>query len=300
MSPTGRIPQWVLDEVTGRQAPVESWRSWSPPPPPRARGRLRLRTALAVLVVVGLSIGAATLVRPGLAGWPAVGGPDSPHPTPGYEAAGEPLGVPVAAPIGGGSHLFVARQPGSDDPVAYDPCRPIHYVMRPDNAPAGGEEMLHEAVDRISAVTGLQFVYDGGTDEAPSRDREPYQPDRYGDRWAPVVVAWQTADENPTFLAGIAGEAGSQRLQIEGEPEVFVTGGVVLHDAAFAQLLAAPDGAVVARAIVLHELGHLVGLDHVSDPAQLMYPETNAVLDFAPGDLTGLVALGMGECVPAL
>jgi len=51
---------------------------------------------------------------------------------------------------------------------------------------------------------------------------------------------------------------------------------------------------------VLHELGHLVGLAHVSDPTQLMYPQSSGVLDLAAGDLTGLAQLGAGECVPDL
>jgi len=240
-------------------------------------------------------------MRPeGLLSWPTAGELTFPHPTPGHEAADQPLGIPASAPAGGGTHLFVAEQPNGDGPVAYDPCRPIHYVMRPDNAPAGGEAMLHEAVARVSAVTGLQFVYDGGTDEQPSRNREPYQPDRYGDRWAPVVVAWQTEQENASFLTDTIGEAGSQRMSIGAGPEVFVTGTVSLDEAEFDRLFAQPWGAADARAIVLHELGHLVGLDHVSDRGQLMYPTTSGVFDFAPGDLTGLVALGRGECVPDL
>jgi len=53
--------------------------------------------------------------------------------------------------------------------------------------------------------------------------------------------------------------------------------------------------------IVLHELGHLLGLDHVDDEGQLMYPEARrGVSDFAAGDLTGLVQLGAGMCVPEL
>ena len=34
----------------------------------------------------------------------------------------------------------------------------------------------------ITQATGLQFVYDGLSDEPVAEDREPYQPDRYGDR----------------------------------------------------------------------------------------------------------------------
>ncbi|WP_456567930.1 matrixin family metalloprotease [Blastococcus sp. SYSU DS0539] len=226
--------------------------------------------------------------------------PHASWPTPGFEAADHPLGSPVPAPASGGTHLFVAMQEDDVRPVAYDPCRPIHYVIRPDNAPAGGEALIHEAFVRISGVTGLQFVYDGATAESASDARESFQPDRYGDRWAPVLVSWQTEVETPEFATGTAGLAGSASVEPPGGPRVFVTGTVQLDAAAFADMLADPVRLAGARAVVLHELGHLVGLAHVADAGQLMYPSTSAVLDFAPGDLSGLVELGRGECVPSV
>lgn len=250
-------------------------------------------------VLIALCVGVAMLPRPTWSGG-AEASSAFPHPTPGHEAAEAPLGTPLPAPAGGGSHEFAALQDDGTTPVAYDPCRPIHYVLRPGNGPVGGEDLIHDAVDRVAEVTGLQFVYDGATAERPFDDRQPYQPERYGDRWAPVVVAWETEAENPTFVSGVIGEAGSQGVSIGDGPRVLVTGGVSLDGAAFIELLATPGGAAVARAVVLHELGHLVGLDHVIDAGQLMYPTTSTVPDFAPGDLTGLVALGSGECEPDL
>jgi predicted Zn-dependent protease len=67
------------------------------------------------------------------------------------------------------------------------------------------------------------------------------------------------------------------------------------------EILSFRDGAATARAIILHEIGHLVGLAHVDDGQQLMYPEARReVPDFAAGDLTGLAVLGSGPCVPEL
>ncbi len=63
--------------------------------------------------------------------------------------------------------------------MAYDPCRPVHYVVRPDNAPPGTDLLIQEAVARVSA-SGLHFVYDGATSEAPSETHETYQAERYG------------------------------------------------------------------------------------------------------------------------
>jgi len=298
-SPTGRIPGWVIDEAVGRQAPADSWRAWAPSATSASRRRPRLRMALGVLAIVTLTLG-VVLTRPNFLPSPvATAEPAFPHPTPGREERGASLGKPLAAPSGGGAYAFSAEQADAETPVAYDPCRPIHYVMRPDNAPIGGEAILHDAFDRVSAITGLLFIYDGDTTEKPSQNREPYQPHRYGNRWAPVLVAWQTVEENPTFLTDVAGEAGSSRISVDGR-EVYVTGGVNLDEAAFEQMLTNPSGAAIARAIVLHELGHLVGLAHVSDAGELMYPTTSVVHDFASGDLTGLAALGRGKCFPDL
>lgn len=188
-SPTGRVPKWVLDEAAGRPFEPDPWRSWSSPP--TGRRRPVLRRVVPAVVVIGLAVAAAGFVPPSFfPGAPSVAQAEFPHPTPGVDAADEPLGTPMDAPVASGSYDFVATQPDGVGPVAYDPCRAIHYVIRPENSPVGGEELVLDAVDRMSAVTGLQFVYDGATDEQPSRDREAFQPGRYGDRWAPVLITW--------------------------------------------------------------------------------------------------------------
>lgn len=177
--------------------------------------------------------------------------------------------------------------------------RPIHYVVRPDNAPAGGQQLIADAVARVSRVTGLRFVYDGTTEEPAAKNRELYQPVRYGKRWVPVLISWDTTLEDPDLAADVAGEAGSAEVSLPGEPTAYVTGSVSLDAAQFAEILHRPGGTGEARAIILHELGHLVGLAHVADPTQLMYPKASpGVVDFAAGDLTGLSQLGAGACTP--
>ena len=48
-------------------------------------------------------------------------------------------------------------------------------------------------------------------------------------------------------------------------------------------------------------LPHVVGLDHVQDKGELMYPETQtSVTDYQPGDRRGLALLGSGPCTPML
>ena len=59
------------------------------------------------------------------------------------------------------------------------------------------------------------------------------------------------------------------------------------------------DGGDGVTAVIRHELGHVVGLDHVDDERELMHPVGHPdVVGFGPGDLTGLAELGRGQCVP--
>jgi hypothetical protein len=309
-SPTGRVPQWVLDEAAGFPVSPVSWRT-EPPARPRRRRRL-LRALVVVAVVLGLAFGGAELLGPAQravprpapsvdAGAPPSTGPLADRPTPPSDAARSPLGVPAAAPAEGGPYRFARLQADGVAPVAYDPCRPVHYVTRPDHAPSGGEELVRSALARLTEVTGLRFVDDGTTDEPTTRAREPFQPARYGDRWAPVLIAWETEVENPDLAGDRVGEGGSVAVSLGDGPQVYVTGSVSLDATQLPGILEQRGGERAVDGIVLHELGHLVGLDHVDDEGQLMYPEARrGVSDFAAGDLTGLVRLGTGVCVPEL
>jgi len=157
------------------------------------------------------------------------------------------------------------------------------------------------AISRVSQATGLKFIYDGATTEAPSFRRDEYQPGRYGDHWVPVLISWATIAENPDFVTNVDGESGSAAVSKNGGPKIFVTGNVELDSSKLTTMLLMPDGNQMVFTVVLHELGHLIGLAHVTDPSQLMYPETgHGITDFAVGDLTGAAILGKGVCAPDL
>src|SRR5262245_11810597 len=48
-------------------------------------------------------------------------------------------------------------------PVRWNPCEPIHYVIDPGLAPNGSLDDVYQAIAKISAATGIRFVYDGPT-----------------------------------------------------------------------------------------------------------------------------------------
>jgi hypothetical protein len=199
------------------------------------------------------------------------------------------------------AHHFTLKLPGEKLPVTWSPCRPIHYVVRPDNAPPEAASLLTHAFRQLSAATGLVFVHDGTTDEKPSRMRKSLQLDRYGDRWAPVLIAWTAPGEVPELNKDALGSSGPQMFQAAGGKLGFVSGFVYLNAANIAKSMRSL-GTPVLHKVLLHELAHVVGLDHVDDQSQVMARRagTTRLTSYQDGDLTGLNILGAGPCQPKL
>jgi hypothetical protein len=182
-------------------------------------------------------------------------------------------------------------------PVAWDPCRPIHLVVNNAEAPPGGDQLIREAADSVSSATGLQFVIEGTTTETPTDERAPVEQSRYGNRWSPVLVAWTDPSVVPGLhgrVAGVAGPVGASYYS--ASQQHWVSGTVNLDGPQFREILHRGDSWAAARAIVMHEFGHLVGLHHVPARDQLMYESNIGQTAFGAGDREGLRQLGLGAC----
>jgi hypothetical protein len=286
-----------IEEIEFRPSRVPSMprvRSAGRHKPARAREALIVGVALALTFTAyhyrNLGNPSVSPAMPAQSFWP--GAPD--------DQADHPLGAPLAPPAGSGGYVFVHTRPDGQ-PVAYDPCRPIHYVVSRIGASAENLAILSAAIKEVSTATGLRFENDGFTDERWSRSR-PIVVSDYGNRFAPVLIVWARPDEVPDLDGSIAGLGGSRPGLAPGaSPDDlhYVTGSVALDVDDFADMLAHPEGVTEATDVTLHELGHLVGLDHVADSSQLMAPELAQRLDgYQAGDLRGLSRLGVGPCYP--
>jgi hypothetical protein len=194
------------------------------------------------------------------------------------------------------SYSFLQTLPNGA-PVAYDPCRPIHYVIRSAHLPSYGAAMIQQAVASVSAATGLLFVDDGLTAEPLSEHRASIQA-RYGDRWAPVLIAFSDGGESSDLSADVMGRGGSVALSPRGPASArYVTGEIRLDQADFDVRLANDaQGYQVDRAAIMHELGHVVGLGHVQDSSQLMDAYQLGGASWGSGDRQGLSLEGQGRC----
>lgn len=207
---------------------------------------------------------------------------------------------PAAEPDPAGTSAVLAQREGwepwglrSDgSPVRWNPCQPIRWVLDIDEAPEQAREALSLAMARITAVSGLEFEFLGMTDEQPGRERALVTEGPDGPEWAPVLISWVPGDSIDLPLSDMErGVAVPVAVREDGE-QVFVTGQVVLN-ADKTLLPMFEDRHASWGAVLLHELGHLIGLDHVDDPAQLMAPTPGfGEVVFGDGDRAGLAAVG--------
>ena len=185
-------------------------------------------------------------------------------------------------------------------PARWDPCTPIRYVVQAGWIPDAGRRDLAEALRRLAEASGLEFVAEGDTDEMPSHARPPYQPDRYGDRWAPLLIGWVPVGSTDLELGnGVQGVSLAVAVPGRDAAPSLVSGQVVLD--ATNRVASGFGPGTTDGEVLLHELAHAIGLGHVLDPTQVMYPQTtNSESQFGAGDRAGLAALGApAGCHPA-
>ncbi|MBN2176187.1 MAG: peptidase M10A and M12B matrixin and adamalysin [Demequinaceae bacterium] len=203
--------------------------------------------------------------------------------------------LPVVEATTSGAYSFMFMD--GDTPVLWDPCRPIHYVINPTGAPPGGEALIRQAIASVSEATGLSFYPEGLTSEVASFDRALIQEDVYGERFVPFIIGWSTETDLPELQGSVAGLGGSSSVPGAFGDQRFLQGGVVVLDAPdLAKMMSTEEGRALALAVIMHEIGHVVGLGHVDDALELMNPSNSNVKGWGPGDLQGLALAGAGAC----
>jgi hypothetical protein len=205
----------------------------------------------------------------------------------------------TAADSSSTGYAFTAHQPGRPGaPVTYDSCSTIHLVVNDRQAPPGADSLLSSAVDEVAEASGLRLVVDGTTDELPSPHRPLQDPGRYGAGWSPVLVAWTTPDQVPRLSGRVVGLGGSAPVTAPSGRLHFVTGTVSLDTPGLRRMTVRSPGlgTLQVRAVMIHELGHVLGLAHVHDPRQIMAAHGSGRTTLGDGDRAGLARLGEGPC----
>jgi hypothetical protein len=191
--------------------------------------------------------------------------------------------------------------------VRWNPCAPIHYAVNTAAAadPAGALTDVQTAIGRVAAATGLHFVFDGPTTAVPTK--------QWLNAGGPVpsalLIAWagpgNAAGESDLFGADADGEGGwwESGTSVDGLHWTWqIERGFAVVDPASSRAYSPGFGPGESRGVLLmHELGHAVGLGHADNQRDVMFPiitsASHAV--WGAGDLVGLARVGAsGGCIP--
>jgi hypothetical protein len=186
-------------------------------------------------------------------------------------------------------------------PLRWDACTPIGFVLNVDRAPESAQRDVRAALAVLAAAAGLDLILDGVTEEEPSVDRPLVERDGNGWRWLPVLIAWAGPGEGGLPLTSLDRGIALPVAVRDGDREAFVTGQVILNVDRTDLVPGFDDRSTAVGATLLHELAHLLGLDHVTDPTQLMSVDPGSgPVRLGSGDRAGLERIGRaGGCNPA-
>jgi len=192
------------------------------------------------------------------------------------------LGQLALRSLSGGSYAFIAMQ--GEYPVTWNHCQAIRYQVNPKGAPEHWQEIVTQAIDDIEAKSGFVFADRGTTPKTRLIATGRYD----GTEWEPVLIVWSDRYQDQLLDGSTIGFGGSAPTVIDGVPR-YVIGQVTLdtnvRDPQQTQL------------VLEHELGHVLGLAHVDDSGQLMYPTYHGQDGLGRGDVNGLKRLHDVPCV---
>jgi hypothetical protein len=185
----------------------------------------------------------------------------------------------------------------------------ISYRVNPAVHP-GRVRLVQRAIHRLHRASGLAFHYAGTTHYIPRAHLGVLRAlDQQRQAHVPLVIAWAWSGSG-AFASNIlnAVEQGVGTIKWASSPlsQLRINDAAVVMKRGQHLRPGFRAGGSVGT-LLLHELGHVVGLQHVLDASQIMHPllGRNSPADYAAGDRTGLTKVGaaagcmQGRRVPA-
>lgn len=173
----------------------------------------------------------------------------------------------------------------------WNPCRVIRWTYNPTAQGYDALADVQRAFAKISGVSGLRFTYVGPTEwRYLGNLNDPAFPSAQAD----IAVGWANELELPSLAGGVIGYGGGRGgyTQTPGaDVKVLISRGYLVLDNG--DVLPGGFDGNSWGPVVLHEILHSLGLGHVADQQQLMFPmlwEGNA--RFGAGDITGMQRVG--------
>jgi hypothetical protein len=180
-------------------------------------------------------------------------------------------------------------------PGRWDSCRPVRVLINPRNAPEGSIRGIRLALARMSQWTGLRLELVGTTSAEAGPD---WGSRASGAVWPPVLISFPARSARGLSDTSASAEARPVWVTHASGRAEFVSGSITVNTAHGHLYGTGSDGRPSWARLLEHELGHVVGLDHVADRRSLMYPQVQPSSRLTRGDHIGLRRVG-GHCAHA-
>jgi len=187
----------------------------------------------------------------------------------GLVALSAPLRERVGSLLDAGSHVTVAfTRTSPTGLVTWRTCGPIPVLVNPGPGGAAATAEIVAALEEVTVLTGLRFTV-AGTELVPRSDWAVSAP-ASGAGFAPVLIGWVDPSATDLLRPGAAGATVANPAVVAGVRQI-VTGAIALDAGQYEAFGAAGSSGKTRRNLLLHEIGHLLGLDHAHGPG-LMDP----------------------------
>jgi hypothetical protein len=165
-----------------------------------------------------------------------------------------------------GAEYTFEKCTSSGTPIGWEKCSTVTYSVDAAGAPAGYAADVTAAIGELRSATGLKLV-----EVSKSAD---------------IGIGWDPSLYDPA--PGTSGEAGVTDFEATTDLSGSRATSATVRLSSHLDSGTAPQ--VGEEPVLLHELGHSVGLGHYSGPV-VMNPTDRGYAAYQPGDLAGLARL---------